>query len=155
MSKHPPMAFGCPHCGAATHTRTSKTITRLLREVTAACNDATCGHVFIVHASAEQTLVPSMAPDGDVFIPLAPASRDSMATLLKQPSDRAASVAVAPRPPKPPKPPAPPKKSPARALASTPKPQQHGQPPVFDWAALARALAPHERQALPAATAAQ
>lgn len=151
----PAMLFRCPHCQTKARPRLRTYGGATLHSFTYQCENIACGHVFIVHASAVQTLVPSMAPDGDVFIPLAPASRDSMATLLKQPSDRAASVAVAPRPPKLPKPPAPPKKSPARALASTPKPQQHGQPPVSDWTALARALAPHERQALPAATAAQ
>lgn len=155
MRKLPPMSFGCPHCGAPTNTRTSHALSPLLREVTAACSNRACGHVFVVHASAEQTLVPSMAPAAGVFIPIAESARRTMATLLQQPTDRAASVAAKPRPPARPKP-QPTRPGIARSSTKA-RPVARGDQRApqtahlrqLPWYDLARPLTPAERQALP------
>ena len=151
MRKLPPMSFGCPHCGAPTNTRTSRALSPLLREVTAACSNRVCGHVFVVHASAEQTLVPSMAPAADVFIPIVESARCSMVTLLQQPTDRAASMAVRPRLPAPPKPrPTLPGIAKTRPMVrGEPKPPQTARLQQLPWHDLARPLTSAERQALP------
>ncbi|MBN9339805.1 MAG: ogr/Delta-like zinc finger family protein [Comamonadaceae bacterium] len=68
----PRMMFLCPHCQGKAKTRTSKAMTRTLREVVYQCEDPECGHSFVVHAEAVRTLSPSARPHPSVHLPQSP-----------------------------------------------------------------------------------
>jgi hypothetical protein len=60
----------CPHCDSKTTARTSKGLSRTLREIVFQCNDFRCGHTFVANLEAVRTLSPSAMPNGDVRLPI-------------------------------------------------------------------------------------
>ncbi|MDC7699565.1 ogr/Delta-like zinc finger family protein [Vogesella indigofera] len=62
------MAFTCPHCEAVAHTRSSRRISRKLREAYVQCSDLECGHTFVTLTEVVRTLSPSGKPNPDVYI---------------------------------------------------------------------------------------
>lgn len=69
MAKAPSMR--CPHCQAAASARTSRSMSRMYREVTYVCRNLKCGHVFVAGLEALRTLSPSAVPHPEVTLPLA------------------------------------------------------------------------------------
>lgn len=71
----------CPICLSRATARTSRLMSRTLREITYRCENDDCGHVYIAHLEVVRTTVPSAMRNDDVSIPLSPA--------VQQRSDRA------------------------------------------------------------------
>lgn len=75
----------CPHCKAPTSARTSRSLSRLYREVTYQCRNSRCGHVFVAGLEALRTLSPSATPCPDINLPFARSVRIGLiANQLKQ-----------------------------------------------------------------------
>ena len=68
-----PVSICCPHCDGLAQVRTSKSVTRLVRESYLQCRNVECGHTFVAQMVIVRTLSPSAAPRADVHIPMAPA----------------------------------------------------------------------------------
>ncbi|MEH6460379.1 ogr/Delta-like zinc finger family protein [Chitinimonas sp. JJ19] len=60
------MSIRCPHCGKTAHTRTSKQVSRLSREVYFQCSNLECGHTFVGVMEIVRTLSPSAMPNPEV-----------------------------------------------------------------------------------------
>lgn len=75
MKTSHPIMYRCPHCKTRAHTRTSKEISPILRELYYQCPDPECGHSFVVHAEAVRTLSPSAKPDPLVYLPISENTR--------------------------------------------------------------------------------
>ncbi|MBO1014040.1 ogr/Delta-like zinc finger family protein [Achromobacter sp. SD115] len=56
----------CPHCGTMATARTSKELSRTLREVKYQCRDIECGHTWMATLEAVRTLSPSGKPDPEI-----------------------------------------------------------------------------------------
>ena len=69
------MFYRCPHCRARSTIRHSREVSPILREITYQCDDAECGHTFLVHAAAIRTLSPSAKPDPLVYLPISERTR--------------------------------------------------------------------------------
>lgn len=69
------MLLRCPHCQTRSQIRTSVQVSPVLREMVVVCQDAECGHTFVVHAEAARTLSPSAKPDPDVHLPISDKTR--------------------------------------------------------------------------------
>ncbi len=52
--------------------RTSKSMTRLVRESYIQCNNIECGHTFVAQLVIVRTLSPSAAPRNDIHLPVVP-----------------------------------------------------------------------------------
>ena len=73
----------CPHCSAAAVTRTSKTVTSLLREIYYQCTNVFCGASFMANHEIVRAITPSQMPNPDVRLPmLAAASHRAAANAL-------------------------------------------------------------------------
>ncbi|WP_343226347.1 ogr/Delta-like zinc finger family protein [Marilutibacter chinensis] len=58
--------------------RSSRVLTPVYREVTYACRNFHCGHVFVCNLEAVRTLSPSAIPDPEVQLPLSSHVRRDM-----------------------------------------------------------------------------
>ena len=88
----------CPHCRARSTIRHSFEVTPILRELLYQCDDAECGHTFVVHAAAIRTLSPSAKPDPLVYLPISEKTRRAVAqqAAITQPGN-APGVHLAPK----------------------------------------------------------
>lgn len=57
------MKTKCPHCGSLATIRSSKQLSKLVKEATCCCTNAVCGHTFIVSVEAVRTISPAAFPD--------------------------------------------------------------------------------------------
>ena len=64
-----PLFTLCPHCDARAQARTSRQITRLVRETNYRCVDEECGFTFVAQIAVVRTLSPSAKPRANVMIP--------------------------------------------------------------------------------------
>ncbi|WP_197484004.1 ogr/Delta-like zinc finger family protein [Comamonas thiooxydans] len=64
------LMFNCPHCGAKSHSRTSRFVTDLVRDVVFVCTDIECGHTFMAQLAAVRTISPSSKPREGIFLPM-------------------------------------------------------------------------------------
>lgn len=62
-SGEPGMKTKCPHCGAQAVIRSSKQLSKLIKEATCVCDNVVCGHTFIVSVEVVRTLSPAAFPD--------------------------------------------------------------------------------------------
>lgn len=62
--------FNCPHCGAKSHSRTSRFVSDLVRDVVFVCTDIECGHTFLAQLAAVRTISPSSKPRQGIFLPM-------------------------------------------------------------------------------------
>lgn len=60
----------CPHCGSKSTIRTSKMITKLVREYRFQCNNTDCGHTWVSQLGIVRTITPSNVPDPTVNLPM-------------------------------------------------------------------------------------
>lgn len=86
--------MACPHCDAQAEIRTSRLVSKTMRELIYACTNAECGHTFVATTEVVRTLSPSATPDPTVNIPLSThVQRDMVRVVL----DHAAESAHQPR----------------------------------------------------------
>ncbi|SFE09629.1 ogr/Delta-like zinc finger family protein [Paracidovorax konjaci] len=62
--------MACPHCDAQAEIRTSRVVSKTMRELIYACTNVECGHTFVAATEVLRTLSPSATPDPAVNIPL-------------------------------------------------------------------------------------
>ncbi|WP_186193166.1 ogr/Delta-like zinc finger family protein [Burkholderia gladioli] len=67
------ITINCPICLGRSTARSSRSMSRTMREITYRCENDDCGHVYIANLEVVRTLVPSAVPNADVVIPLSPA----------------------------------------------------------------------------------
>uniref|UniRef100_Q46Z75 Phage transcriptional activator, Ogr/Delta n=2 Tax=Cupriavidus TaxID=106589 RepID=Q46Z75_CUPPJ len=65
------MKMNCPHCGAMAHIRTSRSVSRMTRELYCQCTNLICGHTFVGLVEVVRTLSPSSNPDPEIAKQLA------------------------------------------------------------------------------------
>ncbi|TPQ43129.1 ogr/Delta-like zinc finger family protein [Cupriavidus pinatubonensis] len=65
------MRMNCPHCGAIAHIRSSRSVSRMTRELYCQCTNLTCGHTFVGLVEVVRTLSPSSNPDPEIAKQLA------------------------------------------------------------------------------------
>lgn len=62
-SGDPGMKTKCPHCGYQATIRSSKQLSKLVKEATCQCQNVVCGHTFIVAVEIVRTISPAAFPD--------------------------------------------------------------------------------------------
>ncbi len=65
-------AFRCPHCNGPMHTRTSRSVSRYLRQGFLACIDPECGATYGIDHEITHQIRPSGKPDPLVAIRTSP-----------------------------------------------------------------------------------
>lgn len=63
----------CPHCDAGATARSSRQLSKTLREIVYQCVDPECGHTYVANLEAVRTLSPSAKPRTEVRLPISPA----------------------------------------------------------------------------------
>lgn len=59
----------CPHCLLPAICRTSRSVTRTMRELYFQCTNYRCGHTWKSILAVAHTIVPSAEPDPHLFLP--------------------------------------------------------------------------------------
>lgn len=62
--------MACPHCDAQAEIRTSRIVSKTMRELAYACTNVECGHTFLAATEILRTLSPSATPNPAVNLPL-------------------------------------------------------------------------------------
>lgn len=62
-SGEPGMKTKCPHCSSPAFIRSSKQLSKLVKEATCQCTNVVCGHTFIVAVEVVRTISPPAFPD--------------------------------------------------------------------------------------------
>lgn len=77
MSIKEKTAYGiaCPHCSGALRIRTSRAVAPTFRQLQMQCVDIECGATFGAEVSITHGIAPSMAPNPDVQLRMAPPRR--------------------------------------------------------------------------------
>jgi hypothetical protein len=75
----------CPHCRTRATARSSRDMSLTFREVTFMCNNAECGHTYIVNMEFARTLSPSAIPDLSLNLPLSEHVRERLAKQFELP----------------------------------------------------------------------
>ncbi len=57
------MKTKCPHCSSPAFIRSSKQLSKLVKEATCQCTNVVCGHTFIVAVEVVRTISPPAFPD--------------------------------------------------------------------------------------------
>lgn len=60
----------CPHCASRSIVRSSRGVTRLVRDIYFICSESRCGHTFVAQLAVVRSLSPSACPDPRVNLPL-------------------------------------------------------------------------------------
>ncbi|WP_429391772.1 ogr/Delta-like zinc finger family protein [Robbsia andropogonis] len=68
----------CPHCRTRATARTSRDLSMTMREVIFQCNNAECGHTYVVTMEFARTLSPSAMPNLALNLPLSPHVRERL-----------------------------------------------------------------------------
>ncbi|WP_092006205.1 ogr/Delta-like zinc finger family protein [Paraburkholderia lycopersici] len=66
----------CPHCNGRATARTSRELSRTMREIVFMCEDPECAHSYVAQLEAVRTLSPSAKPDPAVLLPISPHVRE-------------------------------------------------------------------------------
>lgn len=74
--------FPCEHCGASSEIRTSRMVSRSMRESIYACTNVECGYIFVVLSETVRGLSPSATPDPSVRTPLSSHIRRDMVRMV-------------------------------------------------------------------------
>lgn len=64
------LGMNCPHCGSRAQVRTSKEVSRTMREVYFQCVNLACGHTWAASLEANRTISPSAVPSPEVDLPI-------------------------------------------------------------------------------------
>ncbi|WP_111935860.1 ogr/Delta-like zinc finger family protein [Paraburkholderia bryophila] len=73
----------CPHCRELAIARTSREVSRTMKEIIYQCTDAECSHSFVVMHEAVRTLSPSAKPSAAVSLPISQHTRDRVMKQLE------------------------------------------------------------------------
>lgn len=68
------ISIHCPICRTRAIARTSREMSRTMREITYRCTNDECGHTYVAHLEVVRTLVPSIIDNPEVSIPFSPAA---------------------------------------------------------------------------------
>jgi hypothetical protein len=71
----------CPECEARAIARSSRELSKTMREITYTCTDPECGHSYVCTLEAVRALTPSCKSKNNVRLPLSEHARNS---LMKQ-----------------------------------------------------------------------
>nr|WP_076879751.1 ogr/Delta-like zinc finger family protein [Bordetella sp. H567] len=84
----------CPHCDTPSLVRSSRALSRTLRELEFQCHNHICGHTWVATLEAVRTLSPSSMPHQEVHLPLSPVTelRRAAAELRNDPRQGSLSV---------------------------------------------------------------
>lgn len=75
--------MACPHCDAQAEIRTSRMLSKTMREMFYACTNLECGHTFVAMTEIQRTLSPSATPNPKVNLPLSThVQRDMLRVVL-------------------------------------------------------------------------
>lgn len=85
--------MACPHCDAQCEIRTSRLLSKTMRELVYACTNAECGHTFVANTEIVRTLSPSATPDPTVNLPLSTHVQRSMLRIVLDNAGEAAHQA--------------------------------------------------------------
>ena len=66
------IGIACPHCGQATRTRSSRSISSTYRQAIAACTDPECGFTFGVGIEVTHAISPSAKPNPAIVLRQSP-----------------------------------------------------------------------------------
>lgn len=70
------MKLACPHCGQRLHTRTSRTLSLMMREIYFQCiNVPDCGFTSKGYLELAHTLTPSQNPNPMAYLPVGKTKR--------------------------------------------------------------------------------
>lgn len=75
--------MSCPHCGEFARVRKSQQLTPIYREALLECQNAKCGWRGKLSLEMTQTLTPSMCPNPEIRLPIAPRLRDRLLAQLE------------------------------------------------------------------------
>jgi hypothetical protein len=64
----------CPHCDGKSITRSSRELSKTMRELFYICMTPECGHTYVATLEIVRTLSPSAQPNPEVHLPLSPTS---------------------------------------------------------------------------------
>lgn len=73
------LRLDCPHCGAFARIRSSEYLTPIYRQALVECQNADCGWRGTLTLEMTQTLSPSLQPNPEIRLPLAPRLREQLA----------------------------------------------------------------------------
>jgi len=62
-SGEPGMKITCPHCGELAFIRSSKPLSKLVKEARCQCNNLACGHIFVANVEVVRTILSPRFPD--------------------------------------------------------------------------------------------
>ena len=68
-------SINCPHCQQRARIRSSREVTATYRQLHMECRNDECGHVFGAGLSVTHTIVPSMTPNPEIELHIAPPRR--------------------------------------------------------------------------------
>lgn len=74
--------MACPHCDAQAEIRTSRLVSKTMREFIYACTNMECGHTFVALSEIVRTLSPSATPNPTVNLPLSSHVRRDMVRVV-------------------------------------------------------------------------
>lgn len=57
------MKITCPHCGELAFIRSSKPLSKLVKEARCQCNNLACGHIFVANVEVVRTILSPRFPD--------------------------------------------------------------------------------------------
>lgn len=85
--------MACPHCDATSEIRTSRLVSKTMRELIYACTDVECGHTFVALTEVVRTLSPSAKPNPTVLLPLSThVQRDMLRAVLDNAGESAHQI---------------------------------------------------------------
>jgi hypothetical protein len=70
----------CPHCGHRAYVRSSRFLSRTLRELSFQCRNLYCSHSWLSNLEDVRTLSPSSVPHPDVSLPMS--ARENLERLI-------------------------------------------------------------------------
>lgn len=73
----------CPECDAPAIARSSRELSKTMREITFYCTDDECGHRYVSHLEAVRSLTPSCKPKNNVRLPISEHTRNQLRVQLE------------------------------------------------------------------------
>lgn len=83
------IGIDCPHCGAATITRSSRPMSRVCRQANLACTNEECGATYRAYVEVTHIISPPANPDPGIRLTVSPprkrAANDEMPPMRETP----------------------------------------------------------------------
>jgi predicted RNA-binding Zn-ribbon protein involved in translation (DUF1610 family) len=68
------VSIRCPHCDGKSITRSSRELSKTMREIFYMCMTPECGHTYVAQLEIVRTLSPSAQPNPAIELPFSPVS---------------------------------------------------------------------------------